>query len=137
MVYEKFAFDYVNNIGYFKEKIDCHSRNIYMYDEEDARTDLREYLQEHDLVEDILQHDRYEWETDEDKWNEFFENVFENFSQDDGIGSKGYDVISEYVDDVWEFVSDIGRRETGILDLYMLAFKLAQEQLKQSHMPFS
>ena len=27
---------------------------------------------------------------------------------------------------------DIGRRETGILDLYMLAFKLAQEQLAKN-----
>ena len=42
-------------------------------------------------------------------------------------------MISEYVDDAWEFVSDnaIGRRETGMLDLYMLAFTLAQEQLKE------
>lgn len=58
MVYEKFASDYVNNIGYFKEKIDCHSRPIYSYCEEDAEADLREYLQEHNLVEDILQHNR-------------------------------------------------------------------------------
>jgi len=131
MVYEKFASDYVNNIDYFKGKIDCHSRPIYSYCKEDAEADLREYLQEHNLVEDILQHDRYDWATDEDKWNEFLHDVFEDFTPENGIGSKGQDVLSEYVDDVWEFVSGIGRRETGMLDLYMLAFTLAQEQLKE------
>lgn len=30
------------------------------------------------------------------------------------------------------FLHDFGKRETGILDLYMLAFKLAKEQLKIS-----
>lgn len=31
-----------------------------------------------------------------------------------------------------EFGKTFGKRETGILDLYMLAFKLAKEQLKIS-----
>ena len=96
MTYEKFS-DFVNNVGYFEQKINCHNRRIYAYDE--------------------------------DKLEEFYEDVLEDFSQDNGIGSKGYDALSEYFNDVWEFVSDIGKRETGILDLYMLAFKLAQEQL--------
>lgn len=131
MTYEKFS-DFVNNIGYFEEKIDCHSRKIYVYDEKDARNDIKELLEEYDCLDDVLNHNRYDWETDEDKLNEFFEAVFEDFSRDKGIGSKGYDALSEYMDDVWEFVSDIGKRETGILELYMLAFKLAQEQLKGS-----
>lgn len=45
--------------------------------------------------------------------------------------AKEHDALSEYIDDAWDFVSDIGKRETGILELYMLAFKLAQEQLKE------
>lgn len=32
--------------------------------------------------------------------------------------------------DAWEWASYIGRKETGILELYMLAFELAMEQLK-------
>ena len=56
MTYDKFS-DFVNDIGYFEKKIDCHSR------------------------------------------------------------------------DIWEFVDDLGKKETGILELYMLAFKLAKEQL--------
>ncbi len=75
MTYEKFS-DYVNNTGYFEEKIDCHSRPIYVYDYSKA--------------------------------------------------------LEEINPDAWEFAGDIGKTETGILDLYMLAFRLAQEQLQNT-----
>ena len=130
MTYGKFS-DFVNNTGYFEQKINCHSRSIYVYDEESAEKDIKGYLEQYDYLEEILNHDRYEWETDEDKLNEFIEDVLEDFSEDNGVGSKGYDVLSKYMDDVWELSGDIGKRETGILELYMLAFKLAQEQLKE------
>ena len=39
MTYEKFS-DYVNNTSYFEEKIDCHNRAIYVYDEDKARAEL-------------------------------------------------------------------------------------------------
>ena len=130
MTYEKFS-DFVNDVGYFEEKINCHNRKIYVYDEDDAKNDIKERLEEYDCLDNVLEHDRYEWETDEDKLEEFYEDVLEDFSQDNGIGSKGYDALSECFDNAWEFASDIGKRETGILDLYLLAFKLAQEQLKR------
>lgn len=128
MTYEKFS-DFVNNVGYFEGKINCHNRRIYAYDEDDAKHDLKERLEEYGCLDSVLEHNRYDWETDEDKLEEFYEDVLVDFSVDNGIGSKGYDALSEYFCDVFEFVSDIGKRETGILDLYMLAFKLAQEQL--------
>lgn len=128
MTYEKFS-DFVNDVGYFEQKIDCHNRKIYSYDEEDAKEDLKKYVKEYDFLEEILNHDRYEWESDEDKMEEFFEEVLEDFSYDTGIGSKGYDALSKYIDDAWEISNGIGKRETGILKLYMLAFKLAKEQL--------
>ena len=130
MTFKGFS-DFVNNVGYFKEKIDCHNRSIYTYDYEDAKEDLKELLEEWDVTEDVLQHDRYEWETDEDKLEEFYEDVLEDFSEDTGVGSKGYDALSEYFSDVWEFLGDIGKRPTGILDVYMLAFKLSTEQLRE------
>lgn len=129
MTFEGFS-DFVNNVGYFKEKINCHNRRIYTYDFDDAKEDLKELLEEWDMMEEVLQHDRYEWETDEDKLEEFYEGVLEDFSDDTGVGSKGYDALSEYFSDVWEFIGDIGKIPTGILDMYMLAFKLATEQLK-------
>lgn len=131
MTFEKFS-DFVNNIGYFGEKIDCHSRRIYVYDEDKAIEELKEELEESGQLEYVLNYDRCVFETDEDKLNEFFEDVFEDFSQDTGIGSKGYDVISEYIDDAFEFVQYLGREYTGILDLYMLAFQLAMNQINST-----
>ena len=120
MTFKGFS-DFVNNVGYFKEKIDCHNRRIYTYGFEDAKKDLKKLLEEWNMTEKILQHDRYYFETDEDKLEEFYESVLEDFSDDTGVGSKGYDALSEYFNDVWEFVGDIGKRPTGILDLYMLS----------------
>ena len=36
MTFEKFS-DFVNNVSYFEQKIDCHNRSIYTYDEDLAR----------------------------------------------------------------------------------------------------
>lgn len=128
MTFEGFK-DIVNNIGYFNEKISCHDRRIYTYDEAEAKKDLKEILEEEEILDDILKHDRYDWETDEDKLDEFYDSVLEDFSEDTGISSKGYDVLSGYLTDAWEFVGNIGKQPTGILNLYMLAFKLAMQQL--------
>lgn len=54
------------------------------------------------------------------------------FLFEEDIGSNGYDKFSEIDGDICDIISDFGKRETGILDLYMLAFKLAKEQLKIS-----
>lgn len=131
MKYESFS-DFVNDIGYFEGKIDCHSRSIYSYDEEDAKSDIRKLLEEYGVLDSVLEHDRFDWESDEDKLEEFYGDVLEDFSQEMGIGSKGYDALSKYFDDAWEVASDIGKRSTGILDLYMLAFKLAKEQIERN-----
>ena len=128
MTYEKFS-DFVNDIGYFEGKIDCHSRKIYLYNEEDAKEDIKDIIEEYALLDVILEDDEFIWKSDEEKLEEFYNDVLEDFSQENGIGSKGYDALSKYIDDVWEFARDIGKRETGILDLYMLAFKMAKEQI--------
>lgn len=129
MTYKKFS-DFVNDVGYFESKIDCHSRPIYVYDEDKAREDLKQLLEECDCLEEILNRSIYDFGTNEDKLNEFYEDVFEDFSENTGIGTKGYDAISEHIDDAWEFVPDLGKKETGILELYMLAFRLAKEQVE-------
>lgn len=132
MTFDKFS-DFVNNTGYFEQKINCHSRDIYLYDEELAKEQLYKRLNEYDMLEEIYNHDRYDFETDEDKLNEFYESVFEDFSDTKGIGSKGYDALWEKFEEPWEFADDLGKKETGILKLYMLAFKLAQEQINRKH----
>lgn len=130
MVYEKFS-DFVNDIGYFEEKIDCHSRKIYSYNETDAEEDLRKLFEEYDVYDQIVA-EKYEWETEDEKIREVIEEILCDFSSATGMGSKGYDEFSNYIEDAWEFCGNIGKRNTGILDLYMLAFKLAKEQLDNS-----
>lgn len=127
MTFDKFI-DFVNDVGYFKEKIDCCSRAIYWYDEKAAREQLKEYIEEYDLLYYV---DEYSWKSDEEKLEDTLDDVLSDFSDATGIGYKGYEVLSELDGDAWEWAYDLGKKDTGILDLYMLAFKLATEQLKE------
>ena len=64
MTYEKFS-DYVNNTSYFEEKIDCHNRAIYVYDEDKARAELMQRA-----IDDgdwLIESDRYSYEDDDEK----------------------------------------------------------------------
>lgn len=132
MTYDKF-YQFVDNIDYFKEKINCHSRHIYTYEEEKAREELLSILEDGDLIKDnILSSIRYNYyESDEEKISEFLEDALEDFSSVNGISAKAFEIISDYIEDFYEEVSRIGRKNTGILELYMLAFKLAKKQLKE------
>lgn len=128
MTYEKFS-DFVNNTGYFEGKIDCHNRPIYLYDEEKAREDILNFLKEYEYYDDIVS-DRYDFETEEEKIEKFFDEVLEYFDDEKGVSCKGFELLSEYIPDVFEDIEYFGREETGILNLYMLAFKLAKKQLE-------
>lgn len=127
MTFDKFM-GFVNDVGYFKEKINCCSRAILMYDIETARKELAEYIKEYELLD--YTH-RYLMETDEERLEDILDDVLSDFSDDNGIGSEGYKVLSELSDDVWEWAYNLGKKDTGILDLYMLAFKLAMKQIKE------
>lgn len=127
MRYEKFG-DFVNNIEYFKRKIDCHSRPIYVYDEEESEKDLKDLIEEYSLIEEL--EERYpECSTEEEVIDDFIDDALENFSDEKGLSENGYELVGEFIPDFYESVEYIGRKQTGILELYMLAFKLAKEQL--------
>ena len=130
MTYDKFS-DFVNDTGYFESKIDCHNRSIYFYYEEEAKKDLLEYFNEFGYMDEFAFTKAFEYDTAEEKADDVISDILYDFSDETGIGTKGYETLSEIVDDPWEIVKDIGKRETGIIDLYMLAFKLAQEQLAE------
>lgn len=126
MTFEKFS-DFVNDVGYFRGKINCLSRDIFYYDEYKARNDLKELIEEYEIEEKLML-DRYDFETIDD----VIDDILIDFSEETGIGSNGYDELSKgFYDayDVWEVASNAGKESTGILDLYMLAYKLAMEQL--------
>lgn len=128
MTFEKFN-DFVNNVGYFTSKIDCLSRDIFYYDECKARNDLKELIEEYDVEENFM-FDRFDFETLDD----VIDDILIDFDEEHGIGNKGYEELSKVFDDaydVWEVASNVGKESTGILDLYMLAFKLAIQQLKE------
>lgn len=125
MRYATFA-DFVHNPGYFKQKIFCMSRDQYEYDIDKAKKDLLEQL------------DWYDWEKEneystwslEERRDYEIDCILDDFYSGTGLGSKAYDKLSEIDPDCWEWIGYIGREDTGIIELYLYAFELAQKQLK-------
>jgi hypothetical protein len=122
MCYEGFT-DFVHDTGYFEGKVDCHNRPFYEYDYNKAKLELQERFEDYEVTSE------YDWKTDEEYRDEKIEEILDDLNSNTGLGSKAYEILSEIDGDCWEYISNIGKVETGILDLYMLAFELAQEQL--------
>lgn len=122
MTYEGFN-DFVKSPYYFISKIDCHSRNLYEYNEGDARTELKERIEDEDITDDILE--------DFDSVDDFLDDVLEDYRYDDGISQRGYDVASRYISDFFEIASGVGRKSSGIIELYLTAFRLAKAQIDE------
>ena len=120
---DDFYDDFASNPGYFEEKIDSHERPLYEWDEDDAREELRRKL-----VEDYGMDEEEEGDT----INDILDDVLDGY--DDGVGPNlnNYSATSrlESLDpDWWIWAPDLGKHRTGIVELYMLAFRLAWEQL--------
>lgn len=128
MTYEDFGSDFVHNPGYFECKIQCHSRKLYEYDYDRAKKDLLEYLAEYDWAEEM----RYSSDSLEEVRDYEIDCILEDLNSYTGLGSKAYDRLSEIDADCFEWISEIGKEESGILDIYMTAFELAQKQLEDS-----
>lgn len=120
MTYECFG-DFVHNPPYFRTKIDCHSRDLFEYDEDLAYKEIEEQIKEYELKLPKA----YE------NTHDFICDVLEDFSDKRGLSEKGYDILSDIDSDCWEYASSLGKESTGIAELYLLAFELATEQLKQ------
>lgn len=129
MNYRDFGFDFSKNPGYFEQKIDCHERPLYEYDEDKARKDIKEFFEEYELSIPA----GYYIGTDDDAeaFEKFVDDVLHDFDDDKGISQEGYRVLSGTYDDAWEVAATIGRERTGIIELYLLAFRLAQEDLER------
>jgi len=129
MNYEDFGPDFCKNPYYFEEKIDCHERPIYEYDEDKARKELEEKIKEYELIPPS----RYYigTEDDDEAIGDLIDDILEDFDEDKGMSQEGYKVLREVDDDAWEYAAEIGREPTGIIELYLLAFGLAQEDLKR------
>ena len=124
MCYEQFE-DYLYNPGYFESKVDCHSRAFYEYDFDKAKEELEKHFNDYEVKSP------YDWKSDEEYREEKIEEILDDFYPRTGLGSKAYETLSEIDPDCFEYISGIGAEKTGIVELYLLAFKLAQEQLKE------
>lgn len=118
--------DFIHDPGYFEKKICCMSRDRYEYDIDKARKDLIEELDWYDWAKE---NEYSTWSLEERRDYEI-DNILEDFYDRTGLGSKAYDRLSEIDPDCWEWIGYIGRESTGIIELYLYAFELAQKQLK-------
>lgn len=121
--------DFVNNTEYFQEKVLCHNRAFHDYDEELAREQVVKHIEEYLNLSDFENY--YDWQSDEENMNDILDSIFNDFTVENGIGEKGLDVLYEVSSDAVYELRDAGQQDTGILELYMTAFKLAMEQLKE------
>lgn len=123
MCYRDFADDFMHNTEYFMAKVNCHNRPFYEYDYEKAKEDLNKRFEDYDFIL------KFDFETEEELKEEKIDEILKDFDWRTGLGSKAYDILSEIDEDCFEWIDLIGREETDILEIYMLAFELAQEQL--------
>ena len=125
MCYRDFADNFMHNTEYFMAKVNCHNRPFYEYDYEKAKEDLNKRFEDYDFIL------KFDFETEEELKEEKIDEILKDFDWRTGLGSKAYDIFSEIDEDCFEWSDLIGREETDIIEIYMLAFELAQEQLKK------
>lgn len=126
MRWDKFS-DFTHNVEYFESKIDCHSRPLYSYDEDLARKELKKIFDDNDIDWSISIHLE-----DFDSVEEVINEILIDYGQENsnGVSEKGYQILAELFDYACGFAYDLGKQRTGILELYMYAFKLAVKQLE-------
>jgi hypothetical protein len=137
MTYDRFP-EVIRSKEYFREKVQCHTELFFKYVEDDARKELEKDYK--DEIEDYLYKQLFHPEQqDEEEFKEnleyerdsFWENVFEDFTSECGIGPKGCDLLDNVITDFWETREYLGRRETDILDMYIYAFTEAVKRLPE------
>lgn len=128
MTYERFGSDFVHDPYYFEKKIQCHSRDLYEYDYEKAKKDLLEYLAEYDWEKEM----KYSHETLEETRDYEIDCILDDLNISTGLGSKAYDRLSEIDADCFEWISEVGKEKSEILNIYLTAFELAQKQLEET-----
>ena len=121
MCYDKFYNDFAktDNWGYFWEKVEAHSRPLEVFDVDDAKEDLLKWFDENDV-------EFY----DDDERSDIIDEVFYDYDESrGGISHRAYSKLEEYDPDAYTWAYDLGKRTTCMLQLYLLAFKLAYDQL--------
>ena len=138
MTYKRFD-DFVRDVDYFKTKINCCNRPLYYYSEASIRTDVLKLIPKTCPVETFakmyMQSSGEEASENYQKdLNSFFDELLYDYSIKSGMSVRAYRLLEDLLNDefdVWD--RKIGRRSTEILEIYMTAFKMAQEQLAKKN----
>lgn len=127
MTYEKFS-DFVHNADYFAQKVDCHNRPFYYYDENKARAELIKLAKENDWLYGSY---RYDWCEDEDERIEMIiDDILIDYLYETGLSDRAIEEYAEF--NLYDIADTLGRCKTEILELYLFVFELATEQLKRN-----
>lgn len=115
---------------WFKSKVLCSSRPLQTYDRELAEKQLKEKLKDKQLFDEVL---AYFGDLDYEVVTAFFVGeVLVDFSGGGGIGEDGKWLLSSINSTGFWPIDEIGLdRGPDIVDLYLLAFKLAYKQLQE------
>lgn len=128
MTFDKVS-DFSKNIGYFAQHVEYCSRDIYRYNKDKATEQLRALAASRKNM-------YYAKDYEEKQLCHLIDETLQDFNEKDGIGVDGMERLSDFCnffnlkESPFDFGKNIGREETGILDVYMLAFRLAMKELK-------
>lgn len=124
MCYEKFR-QFLRSPEYFKEKILCHSRPLYKFVEAAAIDELTKRIIDNNWIHAV---DDAEFES---KLEALLDEVFLEFDSMTGIGPYGISALDDYDIDASEWADNLGKKSSGIVELYLLAFELAMAQIEK------
>lgn len=115
---------------WFKTKVLCSSRPLQTYNQELAEKQLTEKLKDKLLFDKVS---AYFGDLDREAVTAFLvERALDDFSDDGGIGEDGEKLLSEIDFTGFWPIDEIGlEKGPDIVDLYLLAFKLAFRQLQE------
>ena len=116
MCFDKFE-DFLKDIDYFKTKIVCCNRPLYFYNKEKAKNDLEEYFED------------FYWDEIKD---EKIEELVDELDEEKGWSETAYNILYSFDYELAGELEEIGKEESGIIELYMLAYNLAIKQLKEN-----
>lgn len=114
----------------FKVWTRCSSNPLYIYDRELAEEHLLQILKDKYVLDRVA--DYYDICESEDAVEPFIEDVLDGFSDTEGICEIGERKLLNIDYSAFDPIDEIGLEEgPGIVDLYLLAFKLAFRQLQE------
>lgn len=138
MTYAEFFNAFGRSPGYFREKVKTHSMPFYEYDQdlawENLLAEYKDEIEEHLLnaVGDTSDMDEDEVKEELDYVrSEWYDEIFEDFSDETGIGPHGTEILEDVIPDFWEIREYAGRKKTQWTDVYLYAFSEAKKRLPE------